>query len=93
MSAADWIWNPDGDGITLLAPGSHGIPSRYNRGCRCAECTAAATARKADWAARNKDRAPRVHGISAYKHHGCRCEACRAAKRAENKRYRYGGAA
>lgn len=61
-----------------------GAGTRYEQGCRCAECRAAMAARKK----RLLGRTPPTHGPSGYNNYGCRCEVCYAAKQAENAKYR-----
>ena len=59
----------------------HGKASTYRRGCRCAPCTAANTAKQRRWKAKVAQRAPQEipHGRHGYVNYGCRCEVCTAA--------------
>lgn len=54
----------------------HGTVSRYGKGCRCAPCTAANTAKAREARARRKGKQPPTHGYSAYNNWNCRCEVC-----------------
>lgn len=74
---------------TNLGYEEHGIPSAYNRGCRCVECRIANTARRLrhrhDRTARLKaGLAPNItHGLAhTYTNWGCRCPECVTAKSA-----------
>lgn len=62
----------------------HGDTRRYNRGCRCRECTTAVVADKRAYRARLRadpaaaDRSG--HGLEkTYRVYGCRCAPCTAA--------------
>lgn len=70
----------------------HGTEARYQRGCRCDGCRAAATkARRL----RRHGLGPGIvvgqqkHGIVGYRRHGCRCGVCTAANTAMCLRWRH----
>lgn len=61
----------------------HGSYYRYQSGCRCSECKAAAKAYRQTLV----ERGPPHHGtVSAYRNYGCRCGPCRAAGARANRR-------
>ena len=67
--------------------GSHGTPSSYRRGCRCAECRRENAARHKKLRAERKKRrgeASFEHGRSGYENWGCRCEVCTAERTKAN---------
>lgn len=76
----------------------HGLPSRYNKGCRCRVCKKAHAERmerlRRDRMVRIAEGDPTVpHGTaSCYVNWGCRCEACREAGSVVNKKQRRGRA-
>jgi len=64
---------------------NHGTETRWQLGCRCDECKAAANAARA---ARRRHAAPAVHGTHTSYANGCRCDACREATNAYRRLYR-----
>jgi hypothetical protein len=75
--------------------GEHGTAGRYNNsGCRCGDCTAAASAARAAWLESLQDRlyADVPHGTaSGYRNWACRCDPCRAAGAAARRKARQPG--
>lgn len=74
--------------LTPLSP-EHGTAYRYNRGCRCADCTQAIKEQRLRAKESRYGREPPAHGTeSAYKNWGCRCDACKVAGAESNRRSR-----
>lgn len=72
---------------------THGKPSTYKKGCRCAECTRANTEEQREAIVKRREREPYEHGSSAYNNWQCRCVVCRIGHReavAEQHRRRKG---
>lgn len=77
----------------------HGSESRYSRGCRCGECTTAASksvltrrqkrARERQFIDGRMVHPAATHGtLSGYRHYSCRCTECTAAQAASSAEFR-----
>lgn len=62
----------------------HGTRVGYQRGCKCADCKAAAARYLANWRASKTglpEGDPRHGTVNGYENYGCRCALCAEARR------------
>jgi hypothetical protein len=71
----------------LQKPLPHGTASGYERGCRCAECRGANTARRSFARENSQIPAGAKHGVSVANNYGCKCDVCREDSRDYHSRY------